>query len=301
MQEDYQAFFDKLNDIELHRAMPMKTLTSFHIGGPANVIFPVNEAQLLHIMRLAWEMDIQPFIMGNGSNLLVSDKGMREPVVCLNRCYGELIQNGSVFIAPAGMLLSAFAKETVRRGFTGLEWANGIPGTIGGAIAMNAGAYGGEIKQVIKSVKYFENGELRSAAPKDGELSYRKSAYSAPTRICVSAEFILEEDSDGSAASRMQDFALRRTSKQPLKYPSAGSVFKRPEGAFAGALIEQAGLKGISLGGAQVSEQHAGFIINTGNASCNDVLELIALIQSRVFDKSGIMLEPEIKLIGMEA
>ncbi len=300
MQEDYSAFFERLGDIATERALSMKTLTSFRIGGAANVLFPTCKEQLLKIMEAARAFGICPFILGNGTNLLVGDSGIEEPVICLQRYCGELRQEGALFSADAGMLLSSLARETVKRGFSGLEWANGIPGSLGGAIAMNAGAYGGEIAEVIEAVTYFENGEIFTVSPEKDDFGYRKSPFCAPERIILGASLRLQEDKDGSAALHMQDFAQRRISKQPLKYPSAGSVFKRPEGYFAGALIEQAGLKGMRVGGAQVSELHAGFIINTGDASCKDVLKLIHLIQARVYENSGIMLQCEIKMIGME-
>ncbi|MBQ9833559.1 MAG: UDP-N-acetylmuramate dehydrogenase, partial [Clostridia bacterium] len=191
------------------------------------------------------------------------------------------------------------AKDTINRGFMGLEWAGGIPGRLGGAIAMNAGAYGYEIKPLLVSVEYIENGVLCSKVPEDDDMGYRKSFFAAPERIVVSAQLKLTPD-DGEAKHRMIEMNNKRKNSQPLSFPSAGSVFKRPEGYFAGKLIQDAQLKGVSVGGAQVSEKHAGFIINTGNATCKDVIELIKLIQNKVFEQSGVMLEKEVRFIGRE-
>ena len=300
MRQNLSEFFTRLDDIECRTALPMKTLTSFHIGGPADVLFPVSQDQLLRIIQTARELKISPFIMGNGTNLLVSDEGVEEPVICLNQYNNSIRYEGNLLFAGAGVLLSSAARDSVKKGFSGLEWANGIPGTIGGAVAMNAGAYGGEIIDVLASVSYIENGKLLTAVPNVDDFGYRFSAYRAPARIVVSACFKFNAD-DGGAKQRMKEYAVRRTAKQPLSYPSAGSVFKRPEGNFAGALIERAGLKGYSIGGAQVSELHAGFIINKGGACCKDVAELIRTIQRRVFESSGVRLECEIKYAGGKA
>lgn len=299
MKADHSGFFNRIGDIDIRRGLSMQSLTSFHIGGPADLIFPASRDELLRVIDAAEATGTELVYLGNCTNVLVRDEGISEPVVILNHPFEDLIRRENEFIAPAGMLLSTLSKDTVKRGYSGLEWANGIPGTVGGALAMNAGAYGGEVSQMLVSVCYIENGKIIERKPCEGEMSYRKSAYSAPARICLSATFSLQAD-DGSASERMKEFAQKRISKQPLKYPSAGSTFKRPEGHFAGALIEAAGLKGKSAGGAQVSELHAGFIINTGGATCADVLELIRIIQEKVYENSGVQLETEVKLIGSE-
>lgn len=292
-------FFDGLRDIEFLPAFPMKNLTSFRIGGPADVYFPKDEGQLARLMQRAAETDTEPFIMGNGSNLLVSDEGIAEPVICMKKLAGPLAFEGDSFTADAGSLLGYAAKQSVEHGLSGLEWACGIPGSVGGAIAMNAGAYEGEIAQVVSEVTYLdEDGSVRTAKPRKADFSYRKSAFSAPERIILRVRFQLSGD-DGSAQARMQAYNAWRIDKQPLSYPSAGSVFKRPAGHYAGALIEAAGMKGARVGGAQVSELHAGFIINTGDASCKDVLALIAQIRARVLEMSGVRLECEIKTAGI--
>lgn len=300
MRADHSDFFHSIADIETRMGLSMRTVTSFHIGGPADVIFPKNDDELLRVMIAAKQSNTPLIVLGNGTNVLVRDEGIDMPVLMLNRYIQEARWRECEVTVSAGMLLSVLSKESVKRGYSGLEWANGIPGTVGGAIAMNAGAYGGEVKNVLTRLRYIEDCEIFERQPLDGELGYRKSAFCAPERICVGATFKLQED-DGSAEERLKEFAQRRIAKQPLKYPSAGSVFKRPEGHFAGALIEKAGLKGKRVGGAKVSELHAGFIINTGNATCDEVLELIKIIQDRVYENSGVKMDTEIKLIGSEA
>lgn len=297
MQDCYAAFFQALGDVPQERSLMMHTRTSFRIGGPANALFPRDTAELLRIMQAAEAYTVTPLVLGNCTNLLVSDAGIEEPVVFINGALSGIEQKNGFFTVQAGTLLSTLSKEALRMGYMGLEWANGIPGSVGGGIAMNAGAYGGEIKTVLQEVTYIESGALHTKEAKPDDLAYRYSAFAAPSRITVSARFLLQPD-DGHAAERMRDFTQRRVTKQPLQYPSAGSVFKRPEGCFAGSLIEQAGLKGEQIGGARVSELHAGFIINTGGATCADVLALIEQVQERVLAHSGVMLEPEIKIIG---
>lgn len=297
MLNRYDAFFQALKEIPFEKGLMMQAHTSFRIGGPANALFPRNANELLHIMQAAAAHEIEPVILGNCTNILVSDKGIEEPVVFITNMLSGIEHADTVFTVQAGTLFSTLSKEALRLGYMGLEWANGIPGAVGGGIAMNAGAYGGEIKDYLTEVTYIENGELHTVCPQSGDLSYRRSVFTAPSRVTVSAKFTLQPD-DGYAAERMRDYMQRRLAKQPLQYPSAGSVFKRPQGFFAGSLIEQAGLKGAQIGGARVSELHAGFIINTGGATCADVLALIAHIQERVLAHSGVMLQPELKIIG---
>lgn len=301
-QKEIDICFDKLRTLGARRNEPMCEHTSFKIGGCADLfVCPDNADELLFVLNTAAELDIPVFCMGNGTNLLVSDDGIEGLVVTMRTKECDIVIEGTALYANAMSLFSTVAKKSVDAGLSGLEWAAGIPGTVGGACAMNAGAYGGEVKNCLVSVDVIEkreNGYAKNTyAVKEGDLGYRKSKFAYPDMIVTRAHFELSPD-DGHTRERMDDYTRRRTTKQPLSQPSAGSVFKRPEGHFAGALIEQAGLKGESCGGAQVSELHAGFIVNKGGATAKDVLALIQLIQKRVYEMSGIMLETEIKQIG---
>ena len=301
MRYDKENLTRLVKELEIYKIRtnaPMAEYTSFRIGGPAELLFMPEDREQLEIgMSKAEELGVPYMIIGNGSNLLVSDGGIDGLVIRIAGDFSGIEYSGNKLKARAGTLISAAAKDSVERGLMGLEWAAGIPGTVGGAVAMNAGAYGGEIKQVLTNVEYIEDGEVRSAEPGEGDLGYRFSRFTAPERIVLSAEFSLSPD-DGMTRERMRDYAERRRTKQPLAYPSAGSTFKRPAGCYAGALIEQAGLKGASVGGAEVSTLHAGFIINKGGATCEDVKRLIELVQERVYESSGVALETEVKLIG---
>jgi UDP-N-acetylmuramate dehydrogenase len=272
-------------------------LTTFRTGGAVAILaMPGTEGEVSSLIRCANELGAPYFVIGNGSNLLIPDEGLDTLFIKLADDFEQYRMDGNMLYCGAGASLAAAAKFSVASGFMGLEWAAGIPGTVGGAVAMNAGAYNGEIKNVIKSVRLIMDGELvcREVAPED--MGYRRSAFSYPDSIILSAVFELEPD-DGLAKARMEDFSLRRREKQPLNYPSAGSTFKRPEGYYAGKLIEDAGLKGLSVGGAEVSVKHAGFIINKGGANSRDVLELIELVIERVYARFGVMLEPEVRIL----
>ncbi len=298
MQEKIRAFLEQMTGVPVQKNVPMWEHTSFRIGGAADLmVSPRDKEELLHAVGTAKHMGLSYLVMGNGTNLLVSDRGIEGLVIRIggNLCGMQYEEN--CVHAYAGTLLATLAKDTVERGFSGLEWAAGIPGTLGGAIAMNAGAYGGEIKQTLMGVEYFENGALVSRAPLSEELGYRSSAFCAPERIVISGSIGLVKD-DGAARERMREYTAKRKEKQPLTYPSAGSAFKRPRGSYAGMLIEQAGIKGKRIGGAEVSTLHAGFIINRGGATCEDVLSLIHHIIGRVYEHSGIKLQPEIKYVG---
>ena len=298
---DTMALKNALSDIEVYEHADMRSHTTFKAGGKARLLaLPKNEEELVLCLDEAKKYGVPVYVMGNGSNLLVRDGGYQGLIVKIAEGFADFRMEGNTLIAGAGAMMSAVSKTAVNQGLMGLEWAAGIPGSVGGAVAMNAGAYGGEIKQVLKRVRAVENGEVREFIVKDEELGYRKSAYCAPERIVLCAEFELTPD-DGGARERMADYSARRREKQPLSCPSAGSTFKRPEGHFAGALIEQAGLKGMRVGGAEVSTLHAGFIINIGGATASDITGLIALVQERVFAHSGVRLEPEVKIIGEEA
>lgn len=271
--------------------------TSFKTGGRISLfVYPSSEDEAVLLFDHLKMTGVPFFIIGNGSNLLVPDEGLDTVIVKLS---GELAEHklvDNMLIAGAGASLAAVSKHSVLNGFAGLEWAAGIPGTVGGAVAMNAGAYGGEIKDVLCSVTVYKNGRIMKILNTDGSMGYRRSEFAFPNMIVLSAEFKLLPD-DGSAKARMDEYNERRREKQPLSFPSAGSTFKRPKGHYAGALIEQAGLKGASVGGAQVSEKHAGFIINRGGATSDDVKELIKLVENTVFEKYGVWLEPEVKIL----
>ncbi len=291
--ERFRAIAPDIKENEL-----MSRHTSFKIGGPADMYASVtDEAQLKELILEAKRTGTPYLIIGNGSNMLVSDKGIRGLVIQIAINYVEI--NGMIVRAGAGTLMSRIAAEAARAELTGFETFSGIPGTLGGGIFMNAGAYGGELKNVIRSVRYMdENGDVFDIRGQDCEFGYRTSVFSKGARYIISAEIELEKGNESDIRAAMADYNKRRSDKQPLAFPSAGSVFKRPEGYFAGALIEAAGLKGYRIGGAEVSELHAGFIVNRGGATASDVLALVEYIKKTVMDKSGVMLEPEIRLIG---
>lgn len=295
---------------ELHHVIPMLTLreqepmsrhTTFRVGGPAALMaLPKNGEEVRNIVRIASALGVSPIYVGNGSNLLVSDAGIEGFVVKLTDGFNEVSHKGTQITAEGGTLLSKIATYAQKNGLSGLEFAHGIPGTLGGAVTMNAGAYGGEMAQVIKEVCYLDQqGDLCTATAEECEFSYRHSAFSDGTRLIFSAVFELQKKDPAEIQSVMEDLMSRRREKQPLEYPSAGSTFKRPEGYFAAALIDQCGLKGFTVGGAQVSEKHAGFVVNKGGATCNDILELMQQVKKRVFDHTGVTLEPEVKFIGV--
>ena len=275
---------------------PLSKHTTFRIGGNADMFVSVNDiAQLNAVVTACNENDIPMFIIGNGSNLLVSDEGMRSVVVVLDGEFKDISLGENTITCGAGAILSKLCTFALSNSLKGLEFAYGIPGTVGGAAYMNAGAYGGEMKDVVKSVTHItRKGEIVTLPLSELDLAYRHSIYKTTDDIIISVTFELETGDADEIKEKMNDFMTRRKTKQPLEYPSAGSVFKRPEGNFAGTLIEQCGLKGKTIGGAQVSEKHAGFIINIGDATCDDVLNLISFVQDTVKEQTGYYLEREI-------
>lgn len=295
------GFFDK-NQIRYKLNVEMKDYTSFKIGGPAKVmVFPSLEEHIQKAMAYCNQNNIHYFILGKGSNLLVSDKGYDGVIIC-TCCEGlqniEKIDEETIR-CQAGVNLSVLCKYALDHGLSGLEFAYGIPGSVGGAAYMNAGAYGGEMKNVVFRCYHIsksgENGYFESS---DLEFSYRHSVYSN-LNYCITHVYIKLKKADKHAIQeKMKDLIGRRKEKQPLEYPSGGSTFKRPDGAYASALIEECGLKGMSFGDAQVSEKHSGFVINIGNATCKDVLDLVEYIKEKVAKKTGYQLECEIKQIG---
>lgn len=286
---------------------PMSSHTTFRIGGNAAYFAcPQDESSLVEIMGECSKEGIPYFVMGNGSNLLVSDKGFDGMIICI-RSRGKSpqfvgTQSGELVSADAGISLAYLAGQVAERGLEGFEFAAGIPGTVGGAVVMNAGAYGGEIKNVLKSVNVIcGDGSRRELGASELELSYRHSIFMQEKyRACIITSAVFEFPFGRASEIRekiLQQLKTRRE-KQPLEYPSAGSTFKRPEGHFAGKLIMDAGLAGFSIGGAQVSQKHCGFVINTGNATAEDVYRLITHVARAVYEKFGVVLEPEVKLLG---
>ena len=277
---------------------PLCTRTSFKIGGPADLLIECRDIEKLPILLTEIKANKIPLtVIGNGSNLLVSDSGIKGIVLVI--ADDSVTVSGNTIKASAGAKLSKLCNVALENGLSGLEFGFGIPGTVGGAVYMNAGAYGGEIKQVITSATSItRSGEIVTRNVDELELGYRTSVFKGNADVILSAEFKLMQDEKETIREKMYDFLSRRKDKQPLEFPSAGSTFKRPEGYFAGALIEQCGLKGFSIGGAEVSTKHAGFVINRGNATCEDVKELIKHIQETVFNETGVMLETEVIYLG---
>lgn len=316
---NWNALYDRLRaaapSLELRREEPMSRHTSFQVGGPVPLMaLPKNEEEVQLVLSVAaLEFGVKPFFMGRGTNLLVSDAGAGLLVVKaydgLNRL--ELLPQGEwpgqqTILAGSGVSLARLASFALEHGLTGLEFAQGIPGSVGGGVYMNAGAYGGELSQVVSSVASVslpaEKAVREYANPK---FSYRHSQFQEQDDFILRACFSLKPGNPAEIKAKMEDFARRRREKQPLKYPSAGSTFKRPapvdgKPVYAGALIERCGLKGLTVGGAQVSEKHAGFVVNRGGATCGDIVKLMAQVRERVFRETGITLEPEVRCLGGE-
>lgn len=273
--------------------------TTMRVGGTADIIAqPADEEELLSVLHFARDAHIPLCILGNGSNMLFPDSGYRGIVLHIGRQMSRITCAGNHITAQAGALLSSVAHAAREHSLQGMEFAAGIPGSVGGAVCMNAGAYGGEMRQVVVSARVCCDGEIRTLSNAELDLGYRHSSIMDKDALVLSAEFALIPGNQNEIEAKMADFAQRRRAKQPLQYPSCGSFFKRPQGHFAGALIEEAGLKGFSIGGAQVSPLHAGFIINTGNATATDIVALMHHVQQTVFEKFHVMLEPEVRLIG---
>ncbi|WP_215654082.1 UDP-N-acetylmuramate dehydrogenase [Pseudoflavonifractor sp. MCC625] len=296
-----QALRERFPGMELREREPMERHTSFRIGGPARLMaLPRSEEEAAGVVQAARAHGIEPFFMGNGSNLLVSDTGYEGLILKTFDGMDHLSVEGEVIRAGSGVLLSRLANFALEHGLTGLEFAHGIPGTVGGALMMNAGAYGGEMCQVAQETRVLTpEGTICAVVGEEQGFSYRHSAFSDGTRLILGGVFRLEWGERGDIRAKMEDLAARRREKQPLEYPSAGSTFKRPEGHFAAALIERCGLKGKRVGGAQVSEKHAGFVINRGGATCADVMDLTAHIRETVFRETGVTLEMEVRTLGI--
>ena len=299
LDQIYDRLCREVPGLELRRDEPMARHTTFKVGGPATLMaLPGTEEELLVTVRTALEEGITPLFVGNGSNLLVDDAGLDALVVKTAPRVSRVEVRENTLRAGAGISLAQLASEAADHGLTGLEFAHGIPGSLGGAVVMNAGAYGGELCQVISQVRALDSrGQVRELAGDACDFSYRHSRFSAGGWLILSATVELASGDPAAIRGRMEELMARRKAKQPLEYPSAGSTFKRPEGHFAAALIEGCGLKGLTVGGAQVSEKHAGFVINIGSATCRDILALMDQVRERVFRETGVELEPEVKYV----
>ncbi|RBP62641.1 UDP-N-acetylmuramate dehydrogenase [Alkalibaculum bacchi] len=279
---------------------PMKNHTSFKVGGPVDLmIIPKTEDEVINVLKLLASQPIPFYIMGNGSNLLVSDRGFSGVVIKLYDNYNDFSVDEDIITAKSGILLSKLAKVALNHNLGGFEFASGIPGTLGGAVTMNAGAYGGEMKDVLISAHVVDRqGNISEIVNGNLELAYRTSSIQKKDLIVLSAKLQLKKAPYDEIKDKMNELDHKRKDKQPLEWPSAGSTFKRPEGHFAGKLIQDCGLRGYSIGGAQVSEKHCGFIINKGGATANDIFNLICHVQETVYQKFGIHLDTEVKQLG---
>ena len=299
---DLQGIFAGCTAKELLLEEPMAKHTSFRIGGPADVLAqPGNEAELAELLKRAAHHAVPVTLVGNGSNLLVRDKGIRGLVIKLSNLFSSITVAGNVLTFGCGISLAMASKKAASLSLSGLEFAVGIPGTIGGAVYMNAGAYDGEMAKVVTSVQVMDRqGQSSQLKADELDFSYRHTALQNSGLIVTSVTVSLQPGEAESIKAKMDDFSQRRIAKQPLELPSAGSMFKRPVGYFAGTLIEQTGLKGYTVGGAQVSTKHAGFVVNVGGATAKDVLQLISDVQAKVLVAQGVQLEPEVLVLGEE-
>ena len=278
---------------------PMKSHTSFCIGGPCDIMIKINcEALLCELIKLCSENSVKYYIVGRGSNILVSDEGLRGAVLLIGKDFGSVRVKGDIIECEAGASLAALCNVALENSLTGLEFAYGIPGSVGGAVFMNAGAYGGEMKDVLLSCRYIdENGKIKELPLEKMELSYRHSFFSERELCITSVKMRLQKGERDKIKDRMDTLMERRRDKQPLEYPSAGSTFKRPEGDFAARLIEVCGLKGTSCGGAEVSTKHSGFVINKGNATFKDVMGVVDTVKQKVKEQTGVTLECEVLIM----
>ncbi len=298
-----QQFLERLQQIagegNLRRMEPMSRHTTFRVGGPADVMVWLGGAQLAQAICLCRELEEPYTVIGNGSNLLVGDGGIRGLVIAVARGQSDIRIEGSRIVAGAGAPLARVANLAAERGLGGMEFAAGIPGTVGGAVVMNAGAYGSEMKDIIERVTVLDSrGQERELALRELELGYRRRCMPENGYLVTEAVLSLCEADQAAIREKMREFREMRITKQPLEYPSAGSTFKRPEGYFAGKLIMDAGLRGYRVGGAQVSEKHCGFVINEGGATARDIWQLIRDVSGEVERQFHVRLEPEVKLIG---
>lgn len=299
--EFYKLLGEFYNEEDITVDSPMSEHIYFRVGGPADILVtPVNEEQVVNTLKLCREYNVPYFILGNGSNILVKDGGISGVVIKFNKL-NKITTEGNCVTAQSGALLKDVSKAALENNLRGFEFACGIPGSIGGAVFMNAGAYDGEMAHVIKSVRVIdENCNIKNLTKEELELGYRSSIVMKKGYVVIEATVELESGEYASIKDKIDDLTNRRESKQPLEYPSAGSTFKRPEGYFAGKLIQDSGLKGFSIGGAAVSEKHSGFVINKGGATAKDVLDVIAHVQKTVKENFDVELHTEVRIIGRD-
>lgn len=299
-----EKFYEELKQIlaedYIKLKEPMKNHTTFRIGGEADYfVTPQTKEEVQAVAACCKKFEVPYYIIGNGSNLLVSDRGYRGVIIQIFKMMNQITVEDNLIIAQAGALLSAIAAKALENSLSGFEFAAGIPGTLGGACVMNAGAYGGEMKQVLKEVTVMDyQGRIDTLSVCELEMGYRTSRIAKENLIVLEAKIELEQGNSQEIRSLMDELREKRVTKQPLEYPSAGSTFKRPEGYFAGKLIQDSGLRGFSVGGAQVSEKHCGFVINKDQATAADVEELMRQVSAKVKEKFGVTLEPEVKRLG---
>lgn len=294
-----QKVADYLPDLKYRKEEPLAQHTSFRIGGPAaRMAFPVSCEQIVLLAGFAQECGVTPFLLGNGTNLLVADEGLDTLVIQTGEGLTHTAHDGGIVTADAGVSLARLGVFAWQNSLTGLEFAHGIPGSLGGGVVMNAGAYGGELKDVLTEVTALFPDGIRTLRGEELALGYRRSFFTDhPEAVVLRAKLSLRSGNQEEIKARMEELAAKRRASQPLELPSAGSTFKRPEGHFAGTLIEQCGLKGTRVGGAEVSRKHAGFVVNVGGATCVDVLAVIRTVQETVYAATGVKLEPEVKMI----
>lgn len=300
MQEFYQELCNNIDKRYILTEEPMSKHTTFRVGGGAEYYIKIqNEEMLQSACIICKKHKVNYFVLGNGSNLLVGDKGIRGVVLEIGNGMNNIQIQGNTLVAQAGALLSRIGKRALDAKLAGFEFAAGIPGTIGGAAVMNAGAYGGEMKDIVTQVKVLnKDGEIQVLEAKELDFGYRHSAILEKEAIVLEVTVELEAGEAEAIKTRMDELKVQRITKQPLEYGSAGSTFKRPEGYFAGKLIQDAGLRGFQVGGAQVSEKHCGFVINKKNATANDIAELMKQVSQKVEEEFGVKLEPEVKRVG---
>ena len=288
-----------LREDQIREQEPLSCHTTFRVGGPADLFLTPDSTQISDVMQILKAYQVPVTVIGNGSNLLVGDKGIRGAVIEFGKQIAQIHVEESKIMAEAGAALAAVAQQAYKAGLADMEFAAGIPGSVGGALVMNAGAYGGEMKDIVESVKVLsKDGKIMELSNEQMDFSYRHSCVTEQEYLVLSAVLKLQQEEPEKILARMEQLREQRVSKQPLEYPSAGSTFKRPEGYFAGKLIMDAGLADYTIGGAAVSKKHCGFVINKGGATAADILALIKRVQQVVKEQSGVELEPEVKLIG---
>ena len=296
----YNQMIEIIDKTRVLKDEPMKKHTTFRVGGNADYfVMPSTIEEVQGVVVLCKKENLPYYILGNGSNLLVGDKGYRGVIIQIYKEMNNITVDGELIRAQAGALLSKVGSVALEAGLAGFEFAAGIPGAVGGAVVMNAGAYGGEMKDILASATVLtENGEVLKLKNEELELGYRTSIISKNNYIVLEAEYQLQTGDKAEIRAKMDELKKQRVTKQPLEYPSAGSTFKRPEGYFAGKLIQDAGLRGFQVGGAQVSEKHCGFVINKGDATAADIVELMKQVSDKVYQEFGVTLEPEVKRLG---